>query len=82
MYEHFITIPFGFDTDDIWESRRWNIIRQYYDYIEWCENNAKASYAVNDQFDPAGITVSFELEQDYQNFMAFTPTCYPEFLYN
>jgi hypothetical protein len=82
IFDHFYVVQFDFDTQNLTQSDIRDITRRYYDCVDWLKKNAKASYSICDKYMSIGIGVSFEDEQDCQNFMDFSSQGYPEFLYN
>ena len=81
-YEHAHTVEYDFDTSDITEANRRQVIKLHYDLIKWCETNAKAPYFLDSWFNPVGITVEFVSEEDYQNFLEFSGNNNWIFLHN
>jgi hypothetical protein len=82
MYEHFYTVPYEFDLENITESEIRDIIRRHYDFTRWCEENAIDKFQVEKHYNPRGITVSFKDEQDMLNFLDFSGNCYWIFMHN
>ena len=70
-FPHSHTVAYDFDTSDITELDQMEIIKRHYDFIGWCENNARAPYLVDPMFSTSGITVKFEHEDDYLEFLDF-----------
>lgn len=81
-YEHAHTVAYDFDTSNITEANRREVIKRHYDFIKWCEINAKLPYFLDSWFNPLGITVSFESEEDHLNFLEFSGNYYWIFLHN
>lgn len=80
--KHTYTVEYGFDTDNITAADRRDVITRHYDFIKWCETNAKAPYFVDPVFSPLGITVSFAIEKDLSEFVRYIATYYWIFLHN
>ena len=68
-YKHRYTAKYDFDTKNITESNIREIIKRYYDFINWCENKSTAPYYVDKQYSSDGITVSFESKADCKRFI-------------
>lgn len=79
---HPYVVPYDFDTSNITESDRREIIKRHYDFINWCENNTTSSYSIDNNYSPDGINVEFDSEEDCFNFMRYTSTIYWIFLHN
>lgn len=82
MYEHFYTVPYEFDPENITESEIRDITRRHYDFTRWCEENATAKFHIEKHYNPRGIKVSFENEQDVLDFLDFAGNCYWIFMHN
>jgi len=80
MYNY--TVPYEFDPSNITESDQREVIKRHYDFLKWCENNTTAPYSVDPQYNPAGITASFESESDFQDFLDYAGNYYWIFLHN
>lgn len=81
-YKHDHTVSYDFDTNNITESDRRQVIKQHYDLLRWCELNTDSLYLLDRRYDSNGITVSFQSEQDYKDFLEFIATYYSIFLHN
>ena len=79
MYNY--TVPYEFDTSNITEADQREVIKRHHDFIKWCENNTTASYSIDSQYNPAGITVHFASEEDLQDFLKYAGN-YWIFLHN
>lgn len=82
VYKHRHTVRYDFDTSNITESDQREVIKQHYDLLKWCETNTTSPYVLDGQYNSNGITVSFESEQDYQDFLGFVATHQRIFLHN
>jgi len=78
----FYVVPHEFDTSDITESDRRETIKRHYDFIKWCENNTTASYSIDNNYSPDGITVAFDSAEDCSEFMEYITNSYCIFLHN
>jgi hypothetical protein len=60
------------DFDAMTEHDRRSITQRHYEYWHWCKHTAMGAYFLDHTFDPEGINVSFDLEQDYERFLIYT----------
>jgi len=81
-YEHSYTVPYEFDPNDINETARREIIQRHYDFTKWCEEHADSPFHIDKTYNSNGITVSFESEEEFQEFIDFTANYYWIFLHN
>lgn len=70
-YEHTYTVAYDFDTNDIKGTERRVIVNRLNAFSVWCEDNSKASYLIDNQYNSGGITVNFESEDDCSRFIDF-----------
>lgn len=80
MYSY--TVPYEFDTSNVTESNRREVIKRHYDFTKWCEDNTNAPYSIDPRYKPEGITVSLESEEDFRDFLDYAGNYYWIFLHN
>ena len=68
------TIPYTFQLSQselATPAQHREIIMRHFDFATWLQMSAKGEFNMFDVFEPIGVTVQFELEEDMKAFMEY-----------